>query len=131
MSQGSILVVDDSGAVRENLCELLSAEGYEVEGCAGGKKALQFLQERAYDLVLTDLSMPEVDGMAVLTYLVNHFPETGCIIITGYGTIQTAVDAMRLGAYDYLCKPVEPREILVVIDRALEHQRLRRENYTP
>jgi DNA-binding NtrC family response regulator len=128
MAQGSILVVDDSSAVRENFCELLTAEGYEVDSCADGKEALQFLQERIYDLVLTDLSMPEVDGMAVLTYLVNHFPETSCIIITGFGTIQTAVDAMRLGAYDYLCKPVESQEILVVVARALEHQHLRREN---
>ena len=128
MAQGSILVVDDSTPVRENLCELLSAEGYEVDSCGGGQEALHFLHERTYDLVLTDLSMPGVDGMAVLAYLVNHFPETSCIIITGYGTIQTAVNAMRLGAYDYLCKPVESQEILMVIARALEHQRLRREN---
>jgi DNA-binding NtrC family response regulator len=128
MAQGSILVVDDSSAVRENLCELLTTEGYEVDSCADGKAAMQFLQERTYELVLTDLSMPDVDGMAVLTYLVNHFPETSCIIITGFGTIQNAVDAMRMGAYDYLCKPIESQEILMVIARALEHQRLRREN---
>jgi DNA-binding NtrC family response regulator len=128
MARGSVLVVDDSSAVRENLSELLTAEGYEVDNCAGGRKALQYLQERTYDVVLTDLSMPEVDGMAVLTYLANHFPETSCIIITGFGTIQTAVDAMRLGAYDYLCKPLESREILMVVARALEHQHLRREN---
>ena len=112
MPQGSILVVDDSPAVRENLSELLTAEGYEVDSCAGGKEALQFLQERTYDVVLTDLSMPDVDGMAVLSYLAEHFPETSCIIITGFGTIQTAVDAMRVGAYDYLCKPVESQQIL-------------------
>ncbi len=128
MAQASILVVDDSSAVRENLSELLTEEGYEVESCAGGKEAMQFLQERTYELVLSDLSMPEVDGMGVLTYLANHFPETCCIIITGYGTIQNAVDAMRLGAYDYLCKPVESQELLMVVARALEHQRLRREN---
>lgn len=129
MAQGSILVVDDSSAIRENLSELLAAEGYEVDSCAGGREALRLLQERTFDVVLTDLSMPEVDGMAVLTYLVNHFPETSCIIITGFGTIQTAVDAMRLGASDYLCKPVESQEILMIIARALEHQRLRRENF--
>ena len=128
MVQGSILVVDDSSAVRENLRELLTAEGYEVDSCADGRVALQMLQGHIYDVVLTDLSMPELDGMAVLSYLVDHFPETSCIIITGYGTIKTAVDAMRLGAYDYLCKPVESQEILMVIARALEHQRLRREN---
>ncbi len=128
MARGSILVVDDSSAVRENLSELLTAEGYEVDSCVHGGEALHILQERVYDVVITDLSMPEVDGMGVLTYLVEHFPETSCIIITGYGTIKTAVDAMRLGAYDYLCKPVESQEILMVIQRALEHQRLWREN---
>jgi DNA-binding NtrC family response regulator len=128
MARGSILVVDDSNVVRENLSELLTAEGYEVDSCADGKEALQVLQDHIYDVVLTDLSMPEVDGMAVLSFLVQHFPETSCIIITGYGTIKTAVDAMRLGAYDYLCKPVETEEILLVIKRALEHQRLWREN---
>ena len=128
MPQGSILVVDDSPAVRENLSELLTAEGYEVDNCAGGKEALQYLQERTYDVVLTDLSMPDVDGMAVLSFLAEHFPETSCIIITGFGTIQTAVDAMRVGAYDYLCKPVESQQILMVVARSMEHQRLRREN---
>ena len=128
MIRGSILVIDDSRAVRENLSELLTAEGYDVDSCADGREALQVLQEHIYDVVLTDLSMPEVDGMAVLSYLAEHFPETSCIIITGYGTIKTAVAAMRLGAYDYLCKPVETQEILMVIERALEHQRLCREN---
>jgi DNA-binding NtrC family response regulator len=128
MARGSILVVDDSHAVRDNLSELLAAEGYEVDSCADGRQALQRLQDHSYDVVVTDLSMPEVDGMGVLTYLVEHFPETSCIIITGYGTIKTAVDAMRLGAYDYLCKPIGSQEILMVIERALEHQRLWREN---
>jgi len=128
MARGSILVVDDSHAVRDNLSELLAAEGYEVDSCANGREALQLLQDHSYDVVVTDLSMPEVDGMGVLAYLVEHFPETSCIIITGYGTIKTAVDAMRLGAYDYLCKPIESQEILMVIARALEHQRLWREN---
>ena len=128
MPQGSILVVDDSPAVRENLSELLTAEGYEVDSCAGGKEALQYVQERTYDVVLTDLSMPDVDGMAVLSFLAEHFPETSCIIITGFGTIQNAVNAMRVGAYDYLCKPVESQQILLVVARSMEHQRLRREN---
>lgn len=128
MVSASILVVDDSQAVRENLRELLTDEGYEVDACADGEIALQLLQEKAYDVVLTDLFMPKVDGMAVLKYLVDHAPQTICIIITGYGTIQNAVDAMRLGAFDYLCKPVEAKELLVVLQRALEHRRLREEN---
>ncbi|WP_449245377.1 sigma-54-dependent transcriptional regulator [Desulfobacca acetoxidans] len=128
MSQASILVVDDSSAVRDNLSELLTEEGYEVDSCPDGEAALNLLSQRTYEVVLTDLSMPKCDGMEVLKYLVEHFPGTSCIIITGYGTIQNAVDAMRLGAYDYLCKPVESQELLVVVARALEHQRLQWEN---
>ncbi len=124
----AILIIDDNQAIRNDLSELLQTEGFEVDTAADGDIALQMLQEKRYNLVLTDLSMPKVDGMDVLKHLVQHVPETACIIITGYGTIQTAVDAMRLGAYDYLCKPVESRELLVVVSRALDHQRLRKEN---
>ncbi len=128
MAPAQIMVIDDSQAVRENLQELLTAEGYEVDCCADGEEALHRLREKAYEVVLTDLSMPKLDGMAILKYLVEHSPSTICIIITGYGTIQNAVDAMRLGAFDYLCKPVAAKELLVVVQRALEHQRLREEN---
>jgi DNA-binding NtrC family response regulator len=128
MVQAAILVIDDAEAVREDLQELLRSEGYEVETSENGEIALQMLQERSYDLILTDLSMPKVDGMDVLKYLVKHHPETHCIIITGYGTIANAVAAMRLGAYDYLTKPVEAGELLMVVSRALEHRRLVKEN---
>lgn len=124
----AILIIDDNAAIRNDLGELLSTQGYEVSTAEDGEVGLQMARDRRFNLVLTDLSMPRVDGMDVLKYLVNHLPETACIIITGYGTIQTAVDAMRLGAYDYLCKPVEARELLLVVARALDHQRLRQEN---
>lgn len=128
MAPAAILIIDDNAAIRENLSELLCSEGYEVDTAADGELALQLLQQKSFDVVLSDLSMPKVDGMDVLKFLVRHLPETVCIIITGYGTIQTAVDAMRLGAYDYLCKPVEAREMLMVIARALDHRRLKQEN---
>jgi len=128
MVPAAILIIDDNAAIRNDLGELLTAQGYEVSTAEDGEVGLQTLRDRRFNLVVTDLSMPRVDGMDVLKYLVNHLPETACIIITGYGTIQTAVDAMRLGAYDYLCKPVEARELLLVVARALDHQRLRQEN---
>ncbi len=124
----NILVIDDVLAVRQSLQEILGAEGYEVETAPDGESGLQRVKDQAFDLVLSDLALPGLGGMDILKYLVRHQPECACIIITGYGTIQNSVTAMRLGAYDYLCKPVDPRELRLVVARALEHRRLKREN---
>jgi DNA-binding NtrC family response regulator len=128
MEQGSILVIDDVLAIRQNLQEILQAEGYEVQTAPDGESGLQLCQEQPFDLVLTDLALPGLGGMDILKYLVRHQPECACIIITGYGTIQNSVAAMRLGAFDYLCKPVDPQELRLVVTRALDHRRLKREN---
>ncbi|MFP3868294.1 MAG: sigma-54-dependent transcriptional regulator [Desulfobacteraceae bacterium] len=128
MAHETVLVVDDEAAVRQALSEILEAEGYEVDTAADGEIALQMFQERIYDLVLADLFLPKLDGMEILQYMVQHAPETVCIIITGHGTIPNAVAAMRLGAYDYLCKPIEGEALLMVLNRALEHRRLKEEN---
>jgi DNA-binding NtrC family response regulator len=123
-----ILVIDDVLAVRQELQEILQGEGYEVETAPDGETGLSRLKGRGFDLVLTDVSMPGLSGLEVLQHLVGHYPETICIIITGYGTIKNSVEAMRLGAFDYLCKPVDPQELCLVIARALEHRRLKWEN---
>jgi len=130
MDQGSasILVIDDVLSVRQSLQEILGTEGYEVETAPDGESGLQRVKDEPFDLVLTDLALPGLGGMDILTYLVRHQPECSCIIITGYGTIQNSVAAMRLGAYDYLCKPVDPQELKLVVARALDHRRLKREN---
>lgn len=130
MEQGnaSILVIDDVLAVRQSLQEILGAEGYEVETAPDGESGLQRVKDQPFDLVLTDLALPGLGGMDILKYLVRHQPDCSCIIITGYGTIQNSVTAMRLGAFDYLCKPVDPQELRLVVARALEHRRLKREN---
>jgi DNA-binding NtrC family response regulator len=130
MEQGNanILVIDDVLSVRQSLQEILGAEGYEVETAADGESGLQRVKDQPFDLVLTDLALPGLGGMDILKYLVRHQPECSCIIITGYGTIQNSVAAMRLGAFDYLCKPVDPQELRLVVSRALEHRRLKREN---
>jgi DNA-binding NtrC family response regulator len=126
--QAAILVIDDDPSVRLGLQEILRAEGYEVETAADGEAGLLRLKEHPFDLVLTDLSLPGLGGMDVLKYVVHHQPECLCIIVTGYGSIKNAVANMRLGAFDYLCKPVDPQELRVVVGRALEHRRLKWEN---
>ncbi len=124
----SILVIDDEPGVRQGLQEILEAEGYEVETAPDGEKGLGLVQEQPFDLVLTDLSLPGLGGMDILKYLVRHQPACLCIIITGYGSIKNAVASMRLGAFDYLAKPVDPQELRLVVRRALEHRRLKWEN---
>ncbi len=127
-NKAAILVIDDDPGVRQVLSEILEAEGYTVMTAVDGESGLKQLKEQTFDLTLTDLSMPRLGGMEVLQYLVTHQPECPCIIITGYGTITSAVAAMRHGAYDYLAKPVDGTELRLVVARALEHHHLKREN---
>lgn len=124
----SILVIDDDPALCRELKEILEAAGYEVETAADGESGLARVKERSFELVLTDLSLPGLGGMEVLQSLVRHQPDCLCIIITGYGSIPNAVASMRLGAFDYLCKPVDPLELRLVVSKALEHRRLKGEN---
>ena len=124
----SILVVDDDPALLNSLKEILEAEGYEVTAAADGESGLRRLKEQAFDLVLSDLALPGLDGMELLKYLQREAPAVPCIIITGYGTIANAVSAMHQGAYDYFTKPVDPTELRLVVARALEHRRLKWEN---
>jgi DNA-binding NtrC family response regulator len=125
----SILVVDDDLALLQSLQEILEAEGYEVITAADGEQGLLLIKEQAFDLVLSDLAMPGLDGLQLLKYLRREQSECPCIIITGYGTISNAVAAMRQGAYDYFTKPVDATELRVVVARALEHRRLKWENF--
>ncbi len=126
--RGLILAIDDDPAVRQGLKEILEAEGHQVATAADGEAGLALLQDQAFDLVLTDLALPGLGGMDVLAYLVQERPRCPCIIITGFGTITNAVAAMRQGAYDYLTKPADATELRLVVARALEHTRLKREN---
>ncbi|NIA08585.1 MAG: response regulator [Nitrospiraceae bacterium] len=128
MRNETILVVDDSQEIRSIMAEILNNEGFTVDTASDGQDALKKFDSYFFDIVLTDLAMPRKDGMDVLRFLKEHSPETICIIITGFGTIQGAVQAMRQGAFDYLTKPVKPEEVLVVIDKALKFRTLWREN---
>jgi len=130
MGNETILVVDDSPAVLSGIAEILQSNGYTVDTASDGAIAVDKINDKFYDIILTDLAMPKKDGMELLKYITENSPESMCIIITGYGTIKNAVEAIRLGAFDYLTKPVKSEEIQVVIERALNYRDLKRENTT-
>jgi DNA-binding NtrC family response regulator len=128
MGSERILVVDDEERNREFLKEFLEVEGFDVETAKDGQEAIGTLENMDFDLVLTDLKMPKADGLAVLEGIRRINPETVAIVFTGYGSIDTAVKAVKLGAYDYITKPLKIEEITLVIQRALEHRKLALEN---
>ncbi|RIK63666.1 MAG: sigma-54-dependent Fis family transcriptional regulator [Planctomycetota bacterium] len=129
-AKGRILVVDDDRIVVDSLGEFLRLEGYEVHGVGGVDAALASLAERPCDLVITDVNMPQADGFELLRALHDRHPDVVAIVITGYGTIESAVEAIKMGAYDYLTKPLSDDEIRLVVQRALAQQALLRENRT-
>ncbi|MBN1845310.1 MAG: sigma-54-dependent Fis family transcriptional regulator [Sedimentisphaerales bacterium] len=123
-----ILIVDDDQIIRDSLCEFLRLEGFECTGAAGFHPALTELEKQPYHLVLTDVNMPEVDGFELLRVIRKRYPQVVTIVITGYGTIESAVEAIKIGAYDYLTKPIVDDEIRILVKRALEQQALIQEN---
>lgn len=125
---GRVLVVDDEPELRTVLVESLQRHGYDVTGCGSGRNALAELGKRDFDLLLTDLMMPEMDGIALLKAALQIDPHLVGIILTGQGTIQTAVDAMQIGAFDYVLKPFRLQSLMPVLTRALNTRQLRLEN---
>jgi hypothetical protein len=123
-----LLIVDDESAQMRALCDTLGAEGYAVHGYNSARQALSELRAGQFDLLLTDLKMPEMDGITLINAARQIDPTLGAIVMTGHGTIDTAVQAMQIGALDYILKPFRLNVILPVLTRALEGQRLRREN---
>jgi two-component system response regulator HydG len=122
----SILIVEDEQVLRESLAELLGDEGYTVCQAANGREAFDLVLQQQVDLVITDVRMPEMDGMTLLGHLRETIPDTPVIVMTAYGTVESAVAAVRSGAYDYLLKPVNFEGVLVKVERALEHRELTR-----
>ena len=123
-----ILVVDDDQIIRDSLCEFLRMEGHNCQGAEGFNPAIKELEKQRYHLVLTDVNMPEIDGFELLRVIRKRYPEIVTIVITGYGTIESAVEAIKMGAYDYLTKPIVDDEIRMLVRRALEQQSLIQEN---
>jgi DNA-binding NtrC family response regulator len=124
----SILVVDDELSIREAFYDWLRQDGYEVETASDGLEALAKVKERHYDIMLVDVKMPNMDGITLLKRLKEDGPETAVVMITAYGAIQDAVEAMKLGAIDYLLKPFELDELSLTIDKLVHMQTLAMEN---
>jgi DNA-binding NtrC family response regulator len=123
-TKGRILVVDDDESLARVTQFQLQQAGYEVNAAAGGIQALAALQRAPQDLVITDLRMPGLSGLELLRKIRADFPGISVIIVTAFGTVETAVDAIKAGAYDYITKPVNADELILVVDRALAHQHL-------
>ncbi len=123
-----ILLIDDDPVILDVITEILGTNGYEVVTASGGESGVKKLENNHYDLILTDLVMPDVDGMEVLEHVEAKSPKTMCIILTGYGTIKGSVDAVKRGAFDYITKPITSEELLVVVEKALKFKKLEEEN---
>ncbi|HET7503989.1 MAG TPA: response regulator, partial [Kofleriaceae bacterium] len=123
-----ILVVDDERVIREILAEFLTLEGFSVHTVEDGEKALTELRLRPYDLLITDLKMPRVSGLQLLEKIETERLGVLTVLMTGFGTVETAIEAMKKGAYDYLLKPFKVEEVIHVVRRALFRQRLQAEN---
>ena len=120
-----ILVVDDELFVRELLLEFLSTEGYEVSLADSGEKAVELMQIQPADLVLVDLKMPGIDGIQTLKQMKKIAPNTLAIIMTGYPTIESSIEALRQGAYDYVVKPFKLNDLKSSIEKALREHKLK------
>lgn len=123
-----ILVVDDERVIREILAEFLTLEGFSVHTVEDGEKALTELRLRPYDLLITDLKMPRLSGLQLLEKIEQERLGVLTVLMTGFGTVETAIEAMKKGAYDYLLKPFKVEEVIHVVQRALYRQRLQTEN---
>ncbi len=125
--KAEILVVDDEQIARENVEYILKKGGYATFSASDGEEAIAFLEGQEVDLVLTDLRMKGQDGLAVLAATKRLWPETEVVVITGYASVDTAVEAMQKGAYHYLSKPIKMDELMVLVEKALERRMLRHE----
>jgi DNA-binding NtrC family response regulator len=127
-SPATIHIIDDEPVIHDVLGQLLSAEGFEVEHSASGEEGLAKYESAAFDLVLLDLLMPGMKGNEVLQAIRRIDPQALVVIITAYASVESAIEAMKLGAFDYVQKPFKHEELLLTIERALEHKRLMQEN---
>jgi DNA-binding NtrC family response regulator len=128
MTDKSILIVDDDEIILDSLCEFLSLEGFATTGAKSLQAALAKLQNDSYSLLITDVNLPDGDGFELLEAIKQNHPQTVVILITAYGTIESAVKAIKLGAYDYLTKPIIDDELRLAVERAMQQQTLMSEN---
>jgi len=128
MRAKNILIVDDDRIILDSLCEFLSLEGFKTKGAETVKAAVAELEKQNYGLVITDVNLPDGDGFELLDIVAKNYPQTVVITITGYGSIDSAVKAIKSGAYDYLTKPIVDDELRLVVERAIKQQSLMSEN---
>src|SRR5579871_6603219 len=126
-TKGKILIVDDETVVRDSLGKWFSSEGYQARPVGSAREALESMAGGEYDVALLDIKMPGMDGMELQARLKEVDPELTVIIMTGYASVETAVQALKQGAYDYITKPIDPDELSHLVSKALEHRRARRE----
>jgi DNA-binding NtrC family response regulator len=120
----NILIIDDEKAIRKTLSEILSYEGYKIEEAGDGEEGLKKFKEKAYDVVLCDIKMPKLDGIEFLDKAREANPDVPVIMISGHGTIETAVEAVKKGAYDYISKPPDLNRLLITIRNAMDKNNL-------
>ena len=123
-----ILLVDDEPSILNVLSVLLKAEGHDVTPAQGGEKAAELLKTASYDLMISDIRMRPIDGMQLLKIAIELHPSISVLMVTGYGSVETAVEALKLGAFDYITKPFKVDELLITVKRALEYNQVISEN---
>ncbi|MGH9426622.1 MAG: response regulator, partial [Terriglobia bacterium] len=129
-TQLRILIVDDDDAFRAALIESLQLRGRQVRSCKDGQEAIRVLQEEKepYDVVITDLMMPSVSGLEVIRAAKKRYAETQVVVITGFASLETAIDSMRQGAYDYIAKPFKFVEVDLIVEKISERKKLLEQN---
>ncbi len=128
MNEKNILVIDDDKIILDSLCEFLALEGFQTSGAETLKGALSKLEQQYYSLVIADVNLPDGDGLELLDIIRKNYPQTVVIVITGYGTIESAVKAIKQGAYEYLTKPIIDDELRLAVEKAIKQQSLMSEN---
>ena len=126
----SVLIIDDEKAIRKTLSEILSFEGYKIEEAADGEEGLKKFREKTWDVVLCDIKMPKIDGLDFLQKAVEINPDVPIIMISGHGNIETAVEAVKKGAYDFIQKPPDLNRMLITIRNAMDRSTLVNETKT-
>ena len=130
MIQGSLLVVDDDRPLLESMADYLRSLGHRTETADSCRDAMLRMKEYPFDVVICDVNLPDQDGFALLEWSRQQVPETQVVLLTGFGTIENAVDAIRLGAFDYMTKPIIDDELTFTIERALGQRQIVSENRT-
>jgi signal transduction histidine kinase len=127
-SNADILVIEDEKQVRQSYEEMFSYFGYRVDTACNGVEGLRLINKKDYDVVITDLNMPEMNGIEVLKYIKKRKPYIEVIVITGYATLENAIQAMKIGAYDYFTKPIDIEHVRIVISKCVQQIKAKREN---